>query len=78
VTTLKDSSTEQYYRLHVTTLAVYWREGKGQHLHIPAGAILSKSSVPEACSPFVKVLWNFQSLQIFAEDFENRTQPVAS
>lgn len=66
------------YCLQTTTLAVYWSAGKGQHLHIPAGAILAKSQGSDIGSPFIEVLWNDRSLQMFAEDFDHRTQPVST
>ncbi len=69
---------QQHYCLQATTIAVYWNEGKGQHTHIPAGAILSRARTPEDCFPFVEVLWNSRFLKMFAEDFQKRAQLVSS
>lgn len=78
MTAVAKAPTKLQYRLQTTTLAVYWSAGKGQHLYIPAGALLAKHQDPEIRSPFIEVLWNGRRLQMFAEDFEHRTQPVDS
>lgn len=70
------TAARSQYRLQIATLAVYWSGSKGQHLHIPAGALLERPRGSEACSPFVEVLWNDRRLRMFAEDFEHRTEPV--
>lgn len=73
---LADCKVEQTYCLRIKTLAVYWREGKGQPVHIPAGAILSHFRSPEAGSRFVEVVWNSRPLTMFAEDFQERVRPA--
>lgn len=78
MTAVSKALAEPQYRLQTTTLAVYWSAGKGQHLYIPAGALLAKSQNSEIRSPFVEVLWNGRRLQMFAEDFDHRTQPPDS
>lgn len=78
MTTVQHSRAEQTYRLQVTTLAVDWSEGKGRPLYIPAGALLMRPRAPESRSPLIEISWNGRSLQMFAEDFDSRTQPADS
>jgi hypothetical protein len=76
MTAVSKAPVAPQYLLQTTTLAVYWSGGKGQHLHIPAGSLLAKAQDSEIGSPFIEVLWNDRRLQMFAEDFDHRTQPV--
>ena len=72
------SRTTQCYRLSVSTLGVNWSDGKGRHFRIPEGAVLSQLRTLEQGSPFVEILWNSQSLKIFAVDFKKRAIPISS
>ena len=72
----QDLFTGQTFRLKITTLTVWWSQGKGQARYIPAGALLMQPRIPEANSPFVEVLWKSEPHQMFAQDFKDRTQLV--
>jgi hypothetical protein len=67
-------SPKRVYRLHRATLAVYWREGKGEQVQIPAGSVISDPRILGDGSPFVEISWNSRPVNIFAQDFQMRAE----
>jgi len=67
----------QEYQLKASILAVVEESnGKKTATTIPAGAKFRAADAPAADSQYLRVVWEGQTCEVFAVDFDERAEPV--
>ena len=67
----------QDYQLNASILAVVEEPtGKKTATTIPAGGRLRAAEEPAADSQYLRVVWEGQTCEVFAVDFDERAEPV--